>query len=170
MTTIGTHRVRRARPEEHEAVGLVTFRGFGHDVPGARQPARARRVLLLDAAARAADGDLLVAVDAADRPVGTVTLLPPGATLSRQSRSREAEIRLLAVVPEARRSGIARALMTAAIDRARTWDVDALVLDTGPQNTASQALYLQLGFERQPDRETQPASSGGLLAVFRLAL
>lgn len=170
MTPAGTHRVRLARPDEHDAVGLVTFRGFGHDLPGARQPTQERRALLLDAAARATDGDLLVAVDSADRPVGTATLLPPGATLTRQARDREAEVRLLAVLPEVRRTGIARALMSAAINRARTWDVDAVVLDTGPQNTASQALYLQLGFERQPDRETQPSSSGGLLAVFVLRL
>ncbi|MFJ3034364.1 GNAT family N-acetyltransferase [Curtobacterium pusillum] len=168
MSAVDTHRVRLARPDEHDTVGLVTFRGFGHGLPGARQPTPERRALLLDAAARAADGDLLVAVDAADHPVGTATLLPPGASLTRQARGREAEIRLLAVVPEARRTGIARALMTAAIDRAWTWDVDAVVLDTGPQNTASQALYQQLGFVRQPARETQPASSGGMLAVFRL--
>nr|WP_231637177.1 GNAT family N-acetyltransferase [Microbacterium sp. No. 7] len=158
--------VRTATPEEHDRVGELTFRGFGHDETSRPDPAR--EALLRDAAARAAEGDLLVAADGATGAlVGTASLLRPGSRLNRQARDGEAELRLLAVLPHARRSGAGWALMTEAIARARAWGVPALVLDTGPTNHASQRLYDRLGFVRVPERETQPALRGGFLAVFR---
>lgn len=161
--------VRTATPAEHREVGELTYRGFGHD--DVRRPDPEREALLRDAAARAAAGDLLVAVDeATERLVGTASLLRPGGVLNRQSRGDEAELRLLAVLPHARRRGVGRALMDQAIERARAWDLPALVLDTGPGNHASQRLYHRLGFERLPERETLPASRGGFLVVFRYDL
>jgi ribosomal protein S18 acetylase RimI-like enzyme len=166
--------IRVAEPGEWADVGEATYLGFNHGQPGAPEPAPERLRLLKDAAARAAEGDLLIAVDPdparnADTIVGTASLLRPGSSLSRQAVGDEAEVRLLAVVPSARRRGLGQALMREALDRARAWGVSALVLDTGPNNTASQALYLALGFERVPGRETKLASSGGYLAVFRYA-
>lgn len=166
--------IRVAEPGEWAEVGEATYRGFNHGQPGAPDPAPERLRLLKDAAARAAEGDLLIAVDrdtaqGADTIVGTASLLRPGSSLSRQAVGDEAEVRLLAVLPSARRRGLGQALMRDALDRARAWGVSALVLDTGPNNTASQALYLALGFERVPERETKLASSGGYLAVFRYA-
>lgn len=160
-------RIRVARPDEYERVGEVSYLGFGHGEPGAAQPSPERLQLLRDAAARAVDAELLVAVDADDRILGTATLLRPGSELTRQSRDGEAELRLLAVLPEARRLGLGGALMREAIERARDWGVPALVLDTGPNNHRSQRLYHTLGFERVPERETRAASRGGKLAVFR---
>ena len=162
--------VRSARPDEFERVGEVTYLGFGHGEPGARQPDPERLALPRGAAPRAEAGDLLVAVDAAGVILGTASLLRSGSALVRQSRDGEAELRLLAVLPEARRRGIGEALMVDAIDRARAWGAPALVLDTGPQNERSQRLYHRLGFERLPERETIPASRGGFLVVFRFPL
>lgn len=161
--------VRTARPDEYERVGEVTYLGFGHGEPGATRPDAARLALLHDAAARAQGGDLLVAVDESDRIVGTASLLRADSTLVRQSRDGEAELRLLAVLPEARRRGVGEALMREALARARAWGAPALVLDTGPANERSQRLYVRLGFERRPERETIPASRGGFLVVFRYA-
>ncbi len=159
--------VRTARPEEYDIVGEVTYLGFGHGEPGATQPDAARLALLRGAAARAEAGDLLVAVDEAGVVLGTASLLRADSALVRQSRDGEVELRLLAVLPEARRRGIGEALMREALDRGRAWGAPALVLDTGPQNERSQRLYHRLGFERLPERETKPASRGGFLAVFR---
>lgn len=160
--------IRLARPDEHAVVGEVTYLGFGHGEPGATQPDPQRLALLTNAAARAAAGDLLVAVeDDIGRIVGTASLLRPDSALVRQSRGGEAELRLLAVLPEARRRRLGWALMQEALARARAWGVPALVLDTGPTNFRSQRLYHRLGFERRPERETIPASRGGNLAVFR---
>ncbi|MGB4777821.1 N-acetyltransferase family protein [Microbacterium sp.] len=161
--------VRTATPDEHAAVGELTYRGLGHS--DAARPDPAREALLRDASARAAEGDLLVAADAATGELlGTASLLRPGSRLSRQARGGEAELRLLAVLPRARRFGAGWALMSEAIERARVWDAPALVLDTGPGNHASQRLYHRLGFQRVPERETLPASRGGHLAVFRYDL
>ncbi|WOF23166.1 GNAT family N-acetyltransferase [Microbacterium betulae] len=163
--------VRTAREDEHETVGEVTYLGFGHGEPGARQPGEARLRLLRDAAARAEGGDLLVAANASDgRIVGTASLLRADSALIRQSRDDEAELRLLAVLPEARRRGIGEALLRESLERARAWGSPALVLDTGPWNERSQRLYRKLGFERLPERETLPASNGGNLAVYRYDL
>jgi len=159
--------VRTALPDEFERVGEVTYLGFGHGEPGAAQPDAARLVLLRGAAARAEAGDLLVAVDGSDAILGTASLLRADSALVRQSRVGEAELRLLAVLPEARRRGIGEALMTVAIDRARAWGAPALVLDTGPHNERSQRLYHRLGFDRIRERETIPSSRGGFLVVFR---
>jgi ribosomal protein S18 acetylase RimI-like enzyme len=64
---------------------------------------------------------------------------------------------------------VARSLMAEAVRQAHDWGVAALALDTGPQNAASQPLYHSLGFMRAVERETRPASHGGLLVVFRYA-
>jgi ribosomal protein S18 acetylase RimI-like enzyme len=168
--------VREALEHEYDEVGTVTFLGFGHGEPGAVRPDAARESLLRDARTRAEQGALLVAIDESTaRIVGTATLLRPGAPLTRQSRDGETEVRLLAVLPEARRLGAGWNLMTAAVETARRWardggPVDGVVLDTGPRNIRSQRLYNRLGFERVPERETQPASQGGFLVVYRRAL
>ncbi|MFD4958882.1 GNAT family N-acetyltransferase [Microbacterium sp. NPDC058389] len=168
-STVRTVSVRTARADEFDRVGEVTYLGFGHGEPGAIQPDTARLALLRDAASRAHSGELLVAVDETDRIMGTASLLRADSALVRQSRGGEAELRLLAVLPEARRRGIGEALMREAIARGRAWGAPALVLDTGPTNERSQRLYARLGFERLPERETVPASRGGFLAVFRYA-
>lgn len=163
--------IRLAQPDEYDEIGRVTYLGFGHGEPGARQPDPERLALLHDVAARAEGGDVLVAEDAASgRILGTASLLRAGGPLTRQSRDGEAELRLLAVLPEARRKGLGWALMTAAAARAREWGAPAVILDTGPSNERSQRLYHRLGYERLPERETIPAGSGGFLAVFRFDL
>lgn len=166
MTVDGLE-IRTARRHEYELLGRLTFAGFGHAEPGARQPTPERRRLLLDAAARAESGDLLVAADAVGNVVGTASLLRPGTALTRQSTNGEAELRLLAVLPSERRLGAGLALMEEALARAAAWGAPALILDTGPSNFRSQRLYHRLGFDRLPHRETQPSTSGPPLAVFR---
>lgn len=158
--------VREARPSEFDEIGRLTYAGFGHAEPGARRPAPERLHLLLNAEARARQGTLLVAEDGGHL-IGTATLLPGDAALSRQARSAaESELRLLAVLPQARSTGAGWQLMRAAIERSAAAGARALVLDTGPRNFTSQRLYHRLGFERAPERETQPSLSGEPLAVF----
>jgi ribosomal protein S18 acetylase RimI-like enzyme len=155
--------VRDAEPGEFADVAALTAAGFD----GPRQPTVERVALLRDAEGRARDGRLLVAVDEPDRSlVGTASLLRAGTPYARLAGPREAELRLLAVLPAYRGRGIAYALMQEAIDIAREWDVDALVLDTGPNNINSQRLYHRLGFVRVPHRETHIIPGIGALAVF----
>ena len=153
-----TFQVRTARDDELDAVAALTERGFGAGPYGpTTDPERLR--LLRDAAGRAAAGDLLVAVDG-DRLLGTLSLLRPGTGYTRQARDDEAEVRLLTTDPDARGLGVGAALVAESITRARAWGVRALVLDTGPQNVASQRLYHRLGFERVVERETVVVPAG----------
>ena len=58
----------------------------------------------------------------------------------------EAEILTLAVVPAARRNGLGRALVRAALAHARTLGILNLFLEVGAGNDAAQRLYRGLGF------------------------
>lgn len=63
-----------------------------------------------------------VVAERGDRIVGTGTVVPIG--------DRTAEIKRMSVAPDCRRLGVGRALVTALIETARSWDVDQVVLET----------------------------------------
>ncbi|QTX04055.1 GNAT family N-acetyltransferase [Agromyces archimandritae] len=127
-----------------------------------------------DAAGAGAGGGAGAGADAgadagAERIVGAASVLRALTPYARVARPGEAEIRLLAVDPAGQGTGIATALMRAALETALEWGAEALVLDTGSKNTRAQALYERLGFERVPERE--PAASGTVTPyVYRFAL
>lgn len=54
----------------------------------------------------------------------------------------------LYVVPEARRGGVAKALMERARQLARETGADSLTLETAVDNLSAQRLYEQLGYQR----------------------
>jgi ribosomal protein S18 acetylase RimI-like enzyme len=60
-------------------------------------------------------------------------------------------VRDLYVAPEARRSGIARALLDRVIAEARNAGAVRVSLQTEPTNTEAQSLYASLGFRHVPD-------------------
>ncbi len=167
----GTHVIRHARPEEYDAVGQLTYEGFGHHLPGARQPDEQRRELLLDAAARAREGVLLVAEDVeTGRLVGTASLLPFGSYLSRQAQHGEVELRLLAVLPEARRTGLGQRLLDESARIAAAQGAVRVVLDTAVDNEPSQRLYRRLGYVRRLEREKERPAPKVQLVVYTLDL
>ncbi|MGY0055855.1 GNAT family N-acetyltransferase [Streptomyces sp. LZ34] len=143
--------VRTARPDEYERVAALTVESFRTRNSA---PSPERLALLRDAGGRATAGHLLVAVDQrSGTPIGTASLLRAGTAYARLALPDEAELRLLAVLPEHRGRGVAGALLAEAIERVRGWGVRALVLDTGRDNLTSQRVYQRLGFVRQHDRE-----------------
>jgi ribosomal protein S18 acetylase RimI-like enzyme len=167
----GTYVIREARHEEYDAVGRLTYEGFGHHLPGAHQPDGERLNLLLDAAARADEGVLLVAEDTeTGRLVGTASLLPYGSRLSRQAEEGEAELRLLAVLPETRRTGLGQRLMDEAAQLATAQGAKRVVLDTAVDNEPSQSLYRRLGYVRRPEREKPRPAPKVQLVVYTLDL
>ena len=97
--------VRTAREDEYAAVGELTLDGYVHDGFLTRETDYAEH--LLDAAHRAVDAELVVAVDA-NGLLGTVTFCPPGSPLRELSQDGEAEFRMLAVAPSARGRGVGR--------------------------------------------------------------
>lgn len=60
----------------------------------------------------------------------------------------EAELLRLAVLPEERRHGVARALVTEGFERLRQADVQICFLEVRSDNTPAIALYENLGFTR----------------------
>ncbi|WP_311213620.1 MULTISPECIES: GNAT family N-acetyltransferase [unclassified Arthrobacter] len=168
---VGTYVIREARREEYDAVGRLTYEGFGHHLPGAHQPDEERLGLLLDATARANEGILLVAEDVeTGRLVGTASLLPFGSRLSRQAEEGEVELRLLAVLPEARRAGLGQRLLDESARIAGIRGAKRVVLDTAVDNETSQRLYRRLGYVRRPERENERPAPKVQLVVYTLDL
>lgn len=79
-------------------------------------------------------------------PVGYVACLPR-AQLAMGLRGLE--MHHLFVAPEHRATGLGRALVRAAAIHAQTRGCDYLSVSTHPDNSAAQAFYTALGFERQ---------------------
>ncbi|ACZ21960.1 acetyltransferase [Sanguibacter keddieii DSM 10542] len=96
----------------------------------------------------AAGGAVLVAREG-ERCIGCVALLPhaPGV----------AELAKMTVDPDHRGAGVGRALITAAIDRARSMGFDRLVLESNTALVAAVRLYESVGFRHVPVDERQPS-------------
>jgi [ribosomal protein S18]-alanine N-acetyltransferase len=71
---------------------------------------------------------------------------PRGGMVLARAVTDEAEILTLAVAPEARRQGIARALLAAAMEEARTRGAAAMFLEVAEPNRVARALYAAAGF------------------------
>ncbi|MEA5416405.1 GNAT family N-acetyltransferase [Synechococcus sp. BA-132 BA5] len=95
---------------------------------------------------RLTQGDsVLFIAEAAGRAVGFTQLYP---SFSSISMARIFILNDLFVVPEARRSGVARRLLEAAVGRGREAGAIRLSLSTALTNAAAQALYASAGWER----------------------
>jgi ribosomal protein S18 acetylase RimI-like enzyme len=154
--------IRDAFPDELPVIGelrLAAYRADGFLAPDSDYAPRLRDL--------GADGlgVVLVAADSAGGPpLGTVTLQswPNAGRVVRGPG--EGEIRALAVRPEAQGSGVGRALLTAAIDRAGREGIRHLVLSTQPDMKAAHHLYEEAGFRRLPERDWSPEPADPLLA------
>lgn len=163
--------VREVLESELKEVGKVTYQGFDHHLPGVGAPSPERAELLLNAAARAREGKLLVAKHrSSGNLVGTASLLPHGSSLTRQARAEEFELRLLAVLPQSRRAGLGWKLLESSADLAAAAGARWLVLDTAVDNERAQALYVRFGFVRRPERESPRPAPKVQLAVYTLDL
>ena len=114
-------------------------------------------------------GDVLVAVDQGGEITGTVMLQPWPHAGHVVTGPDEAEIRALAVLPEAQGSGLGQALLEAVIERARIREVSHLVLLTQADMVTAQRMYAKAGFARLADRDWSP-SPGNLLLAYGLPL
>lgn len=90
-----------------------------------------------DLAATYAAGSMLVACDG-ERVVGTGTIVPRG--------GQSAEIVRMSVAPAYRRSGLGRRLVDELIERARSWGMDRVVLETSAHWTDVVEFYRRCGF------------------------
>ncbi len=81
----------------------------------------------------------------------------------------EAEILSIAVMPKARRVGLGRTLLTAAIAEARARGAAAMFLEVAAANAAARALYAQAGF-REVGTRPNYYPGGAAALVLRAAL
>ncbi len=148
--------IREARPGELAAVEALVkgaYREFRELVP---QEGWERWMASITEAIASGDGLLLVAeVDGAVE--GAVQFFPD-ASRSHQGRwpAGAATIRLLAVRPEARGSGLGRRLTEECLRRARELHLATVYLYTGRFMLAARHIYEKLGFKRAPEWEPSP--------------
>jgi len=153
--------IRRARPDELDAVGRLTVDAY---VGGGVIPADAPYLEFLgDATHRDAQAELWVAVDEGG-VVGTVTFVGAGSSLREIARDGEAEMRTLAVAPEATGQGIGDALSRHVVDLARAGGYGSVVLSSSTTMQAAHRLYERLGFTRLPERDWSPVPNVHLVA------
>lgn len=101
-----------------------------------------------------ARGEILHVRDPEDEALmAMVILAPPSSPARRFAGPDEAELHLLATARERRGAGAGRALVEAAIQRARHSGYRRLLLWTQPAMHAAQRLYSALGFLRAPERD-----------------
>jgi ribosomal protein S18 acetylase RimI-like enzyme len=155
--------VRDARPDELAEVGEIRVTAYVAD--GFMSPDSGYAPILRDLG-QGGDGTVLVAVAEEDdsRILGTVMLQPWPHAGQVVAGPDEAEIRALAVVPEAQGRGAGDALLRAVIERAVQQGVRYLVLLTQPEMATAQRLYRRAGFRRLPGRDWSPAPGVTLLA------
>jgi ribosomal protein S18 acetylase RimI-like enzyme len=157
--------VRRATPAEFAAVARLTVAAYEAD--GQLKGENGYEVTLADVATRAAEGEVLVAVDPTTGAVlGSVTFVLPGSPYAELSGPGEAEFRMLAVDPAAQGRGAGVALVRACLSRAAAQGCSAVVICVrSGLAEAAHRLYAGLGFVRTPARDWSPLPGVDLLAL-----
>lgn len=150
--------IRDAREEDHAVIAAITHRAYG-EYATAMEPSAWRA---LEGAVHAA----LASSEPCDRIVaerdgeiaGSVMLFAPAVSAYGEMTGSAPwpELRMLAVSPESRGLGVARALVDECIRRARAMGATALGLHTSRSMRAAMALYRRMGFERDPQRDFRP--------------
>ncbi|GAA1968021.1 GNAT family N-acetyltransferase [Kitasatospora viridis] len=147
--------IRTATEADLDAAGEVTveaFVGDGHTAPTADYV-----TLLRDARRRAAEAELLVAVDPADqRVLGCVTFAVGGQPWADIAAPEEGEIRMLAAAAAARGRGVGEALVRACVARSRELGLVGMAFSTRPGMRAAHRIYERVGFHRAPERDWRP--------------
>jgi ribosomal protein S18 acetylase RimI-like enzyme len=154
-----TAHVWRAEPHEAEAVAglLVAFRNhLGFDWPSDRAFLASVERLIEDTAT-----EYLLGAPQAGAPAAGVVQLRYRWSVWRAAE--DCELEDLFVSAQARRGGLGRALLAAAIERARERGVRRIALDTAERNEAAVALYRSFGFSDE-------AYEGGRAMLLRLRL
>lgn len=162
-------RVRPARADELEAIGELTVEAYR--VEGFLDNEHGYADTLRDAAARAAAGTVLVAVDEHDALLGSVALFTrdAGPDFAEQAEPGDAVIRMLVTDPVARGRGVGSALTAACIQHARALGCSRVRLSTQPAMTTAHRIYERLGFRRAPEDDWEPVPGIELLG-YRLEL
>ena len=154
-----TAHVWRAAPHEAAAVAglLAAFRNhLGFDQPSDEAILASVERLIEDPAT-----EYLLAAPAEGAPAAGMVQLRYRWSVWRDAD--DCELEDLFVSPDARRAGLGRALVAAAIERVRERGARRIALDTAERNEAAVALYRSFGFSDE-------AYEGGRAMLLRLWL
>lgn len=156
------------RPDEYDALGALTVAAY---------TAVDRRTVetegnyageLADVAKRAADADVLVAIDGDGTVLGGVTYVPgPKSSSAEFDDPDTAGIRMLAVGAAAEGRGVGEGLVRACLARAVAAGKRHIALHSTDRMTTAHRLYLRLGFVRDVPNDWEIFPDFTLLA-FRL--
>ena len=153
--------IRLAGPEDLAEVGSLTGEAYLGD--GFVTADDEYLLVLGDAARRAADAELWVAVEDG-RVVGTVTFCPPESTYREIAWADEGEFRMLAVSTEARGRGVGKALVEHCVQRSRDLGLAGVRMSTMDRMTSAHRVYERLGFVRAAEDDWEPVPGVKLLA------
>lgn len=146
--------IRPVLPEEHEEAGRVTALAYREHRPRGPSPNPDYLERVADVGLRVRHALVLGAFEGG-RVVGTVTLeltgRIPGGHPRPPLEPDQAHVRMLGVHPDARRRGVARALMDASLEEARRSGKRRITLETTESMSAARRLYESMGFRRGPD-------------------
>jgi ribosomal-protein-alanine N-acetyltransferase len=92
-------------------------------------------------------------------------LHPRGGMLLARVTADEAEVLTLAVAPQARRQGVATALLTGAMAEAQVRTARSMVLEVAVGNAAARALYALAGFVESGRRPRYYVDGGDALIL-----
>jgi GNAT superfamily N-acetyltransferase len=157
--------IREAHPDELDIVASLVVDAYSEFA--ARMAPDAWSSFAQDIAnvrGRTIDAQLLVA-ERDNRIVGTITRFPNW----RGAQKDASAVRLLAVPPAERGSGVGRALMEHCIELSRKQGKRRIVVTVAQEMDDARDLYDKLGFERAPELDHEPApgvrSTGYALAL-----
>jgi len=156
---VSAARIWRARPHDASTVAalVVAFRDhLGFDRPSDDAVLASVERLVEDPAT-----DYLLGAPEEGAPAAGLVQLRYRWSVWRDAE--DCELEDLFVSPDARRSGLGRALVAAAIDRARERGCGRIALDTAERNEAAVALYRSFGF-------SDDAYEGGRAMLMRVWL
>jgi len=153
--------IRLALPDEYDAIGHLLVRSYAA-IPN--MPVSEGLIAeLSNVRARAEDCVVLAAADAGE-VVGTVTYVPSHVVAAAEFDDPDgAGIRMLAVDPQRRRSGLGRALTEECLRHARAAGRTTVYLHTTQWMTQAQQMYETIGFERDRALDWTPEPGVKLL-------
>lgn len=145
-----------ARAEHAEVIGEMSVEAYG--AGGHLPPGHPYARVLRDLRSRL---EATLVAEQGGEVVGAISLLEPGHSMCEIAEPGEREVRFLAVRSDRWGAGIARALMEAAEERARSAEADAVVLCVIDSNSRALAFYPRLGYSRLPERDRSFTASDG---------
>ncbi|MCW2833924.1 MAG: family N-acetyltransferase [Nocardioides sp.] len=153
--------LRRARSEEHDALGELTVAAYEEFTGGAEDFYVER---LRDVARRDREAEVWVAEDEDGELLGCVTWCPPGSRWREISTPEQGEFRMLAVARTARGRGVGEALIGLCESLSTKTGATEMTISTLESMGAAHRLYERLGYRRAPGLDWDPAPGVHLIA------